>query len=81
MSKIFASKPSAAVRHARGRRGWWKARRPEHRPRLLRDEFSQTVERMTNRERSAWGRAGYPGTRDRQLEKLWAFVSPKRVAM
>ena len=48
------------------------------RPRLLRDEFAEHVERMTNRQRSRWGRAGYPGVQARDVEPLWAFVPPPR---
>lgn len=77
MSKIWASRPSASVRRHRATRGLWKARRPQDRPQIVRDEFAVTVERMTNRHRTEWARAGYPGVRERQLEKLWAFVSPE----
>lgn len=78
MSKIWASRPSCAVRAYRRIRCccYYKARRPEDRPRLTRDDFAEHVGRMTNHQRSKWGKAGYPGLRHREVEPLWAFVSP-----
>lgn len=43
------------------------------------DAFRATVERMTNRSRNRWARAGYPGLRHRDVEPLRAFVAPERV--
>jgi hypothetical protein len=35
-----------------------------------RDRFEEIVQKMTNRERSAWARAGYPGLSKRDVAKL-----------
>ncbi len=45
-------------------------------PSPLRDDFAEHVERMTNNQRNRWAKAGYPGKRERNVEKLWEFVPP-----
>jgi hypothetical protein len=45
---------------------------------LSRDEYAQTVNRMTTHQRNLWARAGYPGQVGRKFEALWVFVAPPK---
>ena len=38
------------------------------------NEFTKTVNRMTNYQRNQWARHGYPGQHNQDVEKLYAFV-------
>lgn len=58
---------------------WWRSL-THNLPGPPRSVFQQEVNRMTNRQRTAWARAKYPGLRHREIEPLWAFVPPERVA-
>jgi len=37
---------------------------------MKRDHFEEIVQKMTNRERNAWARAGYPGLAKRDVKLL-----------
>ena len=74
MSKIWASKPSAKVRRYRHTKNRYRAGHWRNRRLVWRDAFALEVERMTNPQRSAWARAGYPGNRERDVSRLSAFL-------
>jgi hypothetical protein len=46
---------------------------------IARDEYALTINRMTNRQRNRWARAGYPGQDGRVVDALYAFVPPPKV--
>lgn len=67
----------ASKRITRANKAWEIGRWTPQLPKL--DDFTLAVGRMTNRQRSAWAKAGYPGLRNKEVEPLWAFVAPEPV--
>ena len=45
---------------------------------MINDEFSKVVNRLTNWQRTQWARAGYPGLRYREADKVKPFLERKR---
>ena len=77
MSKIWASRPSPSVRayrrvHAGGAPGAPRARQ------VVRSEFTQIVEQMSNRERTKWAQSGSPGLTNQDVVQAASFLAKLR---
>lgn len=71
---------AARLKHQRSRsqHPHWSPLYEAHRPRIVVDEFRAVVERLTNWQRSAWARVGYPGLRYREAEPVRPYADLKR---
>ena len=41
-------------------------------------DFQEAVNLLTNWRRNQWARAGYPGLRQKDAEKVWPFIHKRR---
>lgn len=74
VNKIWASRPSPAIRRHR-------AKQPDCtrvRGRIKIDALRAFVETMTNHERSLWGRQKCPGLRERDAERVGKWLAGVR---
>lgn len=69
VSKIWASRPSPAVKRHRAAKSLTKVQ--DH---TYRTSFGLLVETMSNKQRNSWARAGYPGLRNKEAEAVLPFL-------